>query len=399
MIRPCPRAIAVAAALVALCLLCETMITPTGLGVAVGWALLMAVVLANLLDIALALRLRIAPPTRELPRRLIAGQRHSVAVTVANPYRFSLRFDFNERPARSGNRALHLQGLPCSLKLPARHRACFEYQLQPLYRGALALGECQLHVSGPLGLWQVRHRFTLPQHAQVGPDAAALERLALERSSPAAHAGQVGPSWLAPPLTLIVWLDTGPALQAGSAQGRLWDHATDATVALAFAALGKGRPIGLHLNAGMGPRYIVPSASENQLPEFQRMLSGVQPGGQGVDFAAETTRLMAHAPANTMIILITRLPGNVEALQTPLRQLAQEHPLLIVDVMDDAVAKTRRTPVRIEAQAFGYCQAIQAISAHQQAAYPLISAGLNVVRTTGDNLAGVVIEQFGHVFG
>lgn len=399
MIRPCPRAIAVAATLTVLCLLCETMTSLGDLGAALGWAVLVAVILANVVDIALALRLRIAPPIRGLPTQLIAGQHHSVPVTVTNPYGFSLWFDFSEHPARSGTRALPLQGLPRSLKIRGRHRASFEYQLQPLYRGALALGECELQVSGPLGLWQVRHRFTLPQHAQVGPNADALERLTFEHSPPAAHIGHPGRPWVAAPLTLIVWLDTGPALQAGTAQGRLWDHATDATVALAFAALRKGRPIGLHLNAGMGLRHVVPSAGENQLPELQRMLSGVQPGGQAVDFVAETARLMAHTSASTMIILITRLPGNVEALQTPLRQLAQEHRLLVVDVMDDAVAKARRTPVRIEAQAFGYCRAIQAFSIHQQAAYPLISEGLNVVRTTGNNLAGVVVEHYANALG
>jgi uncharacterized protein (DUF58 family) len=396
MIRPRPRAIAVAATAVAVCLLCEALGTPGGLGPASAWAILMGVALANVADLALALRLRVPAPTRTLPERLVAGLAQPVPVTLVNPYRFSLRMDFNERPMPLGTASMTLYGLPRSLKVPARHQASFEYSLRPGTRGTLALADCELSLSGPLGLWQARRTFALPQRALAGPDFAALEYLALQGQawrSPAPYQDS-SPEHRNLPLTLLVWLDTGPGLQAGTVGGRLWDHATDAALALAFAAIGKGRPMGLHLNAGAGNRQLLPTASERLLPELYRLLGAVQPGGQQVDFAAEVARLSERPGSANLIILITRLPAHAGELQRPLSLLDRRHRLLIVDVLDEALIEAQRKPVRTEPDALGYCRALQALSAHEQAAYSLTRAGLNVVQTPGNTLANVVVDYY-----
>jgi uncharacterized protein (DUF58 family) len=370
-------------------------------GSGLGWALAIGYVLASVLDIYLACALQVSGLSRRLPQRLFAGEAHEIEVTLENPHGRSLRLAYTEHAGHPGGLALALQGLPRSLKVPPRHRARFTYWLRPLQRGVLVLDECYLYLSGPLGLWDIRRRVTLPERTRVGPHLVALERFARQavnerkrqRLGELAQCKGEAPGRVAP-TQLLVWLDTGPAMLAGKPGARALDHAVDAALALALAAADLGLPVGLHLNAGPGPRQFIAAAGAHWLPALYRLLETVQATTQPVDVAVEAARLITPNAPPALIILMTRLSTANPFQAGPLAQLAREHRLIIADITDNLGHEIPRRPIRTDAAAQAYCRAIQAAATSEQAAEHLTRHGLEVLQAPGSALAEKVLERF-----
>lgn len=401
MIRPRLGAIALAALGLILVLGSEAIIALGKPGAALACALAIGYALASALDIYRARGLVVPSLYRDLAPRLALGQAQEVKVTLENPHGYSLRLEYTEGVGRHGNSALVLQGLPRRLEIPPRHSARFTYQLRPLKRGTLALHECWLYVSGPWGLWEVRRRVPLAQRAHVGANLPALGQLSrhagnqwLTQRLAEPLPGDQGAANLRSPARLLIWLDTGPSMHSGPAGGRALDHATDAALALVLAAHASSTPVGLHLNAGTGPRRLSPSARAHQLAQACRLLETVQPSAHPVDFATEAARLMEAGAGPALIVLLTRLPADSSALAGPLCALARRHRLFIAHITDEHSAQARYRPVRTDADAQAYCRAMQVLGAQAQAIDQLARQGLEVLQAPGSTLAKEVVARF-----
>ncbi|WP_263262570.1 hypothetical protein [Pseudomonas sp. RIT-PI-S] len=396
LIRPRYPALLLAAGLLAVAFACEAQ---ADLG-ALPWVMLVAFVLASALDIRAARRLRLGEPHRALPQRLSAGQENTVEVTLENPHGRALRLQYDERLGdRLGfSHAVEVQGLPRRLKIPPRHAARFSYQLRPLNRGALMMGEAWLYVSGPLGLWEARQRFALPQRARAGTNLPVLTRLTQEASNQwraqrlAADAN--GQADLARPGGLLIWLDTAPVMGSVQGEARALDYAMDAALALACAAQASGARVALHLSAGDSRRQLASAAGERQLEALHQVLEELQLSTHPTDYTAEAASLLQRHPGGDWVVLITRLPADGAALVGPLAEVARQHRLVIADIAEQRLLETCHRPIRTDADARAYCMAIPALGHREHVCAQLAAAGLEVMQAPGEHLASELVERY-----
>jgi uncharacterized protein (DUF58 family) len=377
MIRPRYRACALMTVLLVGALASEAW------GGRLGWLLLGGFVVISAVDIAWAARVQLSGFERHLPEQLAIGCLHPVSVTLHNPHPYAVRLSYHE--CLGGNAAARTLGLPARLKVPARHQARFQYRLQPMSRGPLVFTACELQVSGPLGLWEVRHRLAAPQRSRAGPNLARLSALAGERYF--ACVPRRGPD-------LVIWLDTGPAL-GGLHQGqRPLDHATDAILAVACAALARGARVALHFDGNPNRRYLAAAGGDAQLHALSQAVANLQASAHPMAWRASAVSLMQHSHRDDLVLLITRLPTNDTEVLAPLSEVARERRLVIADIVEQPLLDMARQPLRNEAQARAYCGVIQALGPRQRASAVLAAAGLEVLHVPGQGLAQALVERY-----
>lgn len=387
MIRPRYGVCAMAAALLALAWAAEVAAIPGALLLG-GWIL--AIVL-SVVDIGWALRLLPVTFERELAPRLALGRDHAVWVTLHNPGARRLRVHYHEQLAIRAASA-RVTGLPRQLKVPARHSTRFAYGLRPSTRGLLGLDACALYVSGPLGLWEVRHLLHAPQRSRVSPDVTALVSTAGQAfSSPPIHS----PKAAGAPADLVLWIDTGAAMASTRHGERLLDHAIDAAVALACNAMAQGGRVALHLAGDPRRGYIPPGRGDRHFQALYQLLEDPPLSLQPTDWAASAANLLEHAGRRTVVVLITRLPaeGDLGALRA-LVAVAQTHRLIVADVMEQTLLAPARAAVRSNRCAHDYCLATQAIAQRERLGVTLRAAGAEAMHVPGVGLPEMLVARY-----
>ena len=378
MLRPRYRVCILAAVLLGLALATEG----TGLNGALLASACAAAVALSAIDIGWALRLRPQLLERELPGRLAVGEEHLIWVTVQNPHTCPLRVRYSE-PLET-ERGARLSGLPQRLTIPARHRARFAYGLRPISRGAFGLNACELHVSGPFGLWEARHLHSLPQRSRVGPALCALESLGH-------HYRVAGPALSA---DLVLWIDTGPFMASTRHGERLLDHAIDAALALACHAMAQGQRVALHLEGGQGREYLSPGMGDRQLQALYQILEDPPLSIQPTDWAASAASVLEHAARPAVVVLLTRLPPEPAQVITSLAAVAAAHHLIVVDTVEFSVHQQARSTVHDNASAHAYCMAMTVLAGRERLCLALEATGAQTLRAPGVKLPEALLACY-----
>lgn len=378
MLRPRYRVCILAAVLLGLALATE--------GIGLNGALLAiacaAAVALSAIDIGWALR---RPPQvleRELPGRLAVGEEQLIWVTLQNPHARPLRVRYSE-PLET-ERSARLSGLPRLLTIPARHRARFAYGLRPISRGAFGVDACELHVSGPFGLWEARHLHSLPQRSRVGPALCALESLRLFYSA-------AGPAFSA---DLVLWIDTGPLMASTRNGERLLDHAIDAALALACQAMAQGQRVALHLAGGQGREYLSPGVGDGQLQALYQILEDPPLSIQPTDWAASATSVLEHTSRPAVVVLLTRLPHEPGQVITSLAAVAAAHRLIVVDSVEHSMHQQARSAVHDNASAHAYCMAMQVLAGRERVCLALEAIGAQTLVAPGTQLPEALLACY-----
>ncbi|HUL58178.1 MAG TPA: DUF58 domain-containing protein [Anaeromyxobacteraceae bacterium] len=404
-------------------------------GPALGWTVLAldaAVLGLVLADAALAPApgsLRASRRVRE-PLSAFAPNRVDLAVESASPRR--LRLDWADAPPASFDSAAH-RG---RIDLPPGGVARLSYEAVPRARGAAEFGDLHLRARGPLGLAARQWTVPLAATVKVYPDLRGLARLAgaaaLEAGRPSLRGLREGREfaslrpyqpgddfrsidWKAtarrgapvvrewqPERNQTLWLllDCGRHLSARLADGRTkLDHAVDAALSLARAAVSRGDRPGAVLFAAGIDRVVPPGAGRTRLGPLAEALHAAQARVEEADYGAAFDALDARQRRRALVVVFTDLadPETSALLLARAAQLRLRHLVLVAAVADSEIADAARAEPRDQDGAYQRVAAERILDERDAAARRLTAAGVRVESVPARDLAAAVLGRYREV--
>ncbi|HEX9242397.1 MAG TPA: DUF58 domain-containing protein [Anaeromyxobacter sp.] len=427
-----PLPTARAALLLALGALLALFASGTGAVPALVAAVDAALVLLVLADAARAPRPGAVRAVRTVREPLSAFAPNAVEVRLETSSPRPLRLLAADAPPAS----FEARGHRAALALPPGGEAVLAYEVRPRARGRAAFGDFHLRGTGPLGLAARQWKVPLAREVRVYPDLRALASLpgatrpepgraracghregrefaALRAYAPgddvrsidwkatARRGGPVVREWQ-PERNQTVWLllDCGRHLSARLADGRVkLDHAVDAALALARAAVVRGDRAGAVLFGAEVERVVPPGTGRAQLAPLAEALHLAEARVEESDYSAALDALEARQRRRALVVIFTDLadPDTSALLLARAAQLRRRHLVLVAAVADSEIADAARARPRDAEEALVRAAAEAILDEREQAAARLASAGVRVESVPARELAAAVVARYADV--
>lgn len=325
------------------------------------------------------------------------------------------------------------QGHRARIAAPSGGAALLAYQVVPRERGLHRFGDLQVRARGPWGLAARQWRVPLQQEVAVYPDLRGLARAeapgAPEPGSARARGHREGREfeslrpysagddlravdWKAtarrgfpvvrqhePERNQTVWLllDCGRHLSARLPDGRVkLDHAVDAALALARAAVKRGDRVGALLFGAEVRRIVPPGRGSRQLGPVAEALFRAEAAVEESDYAAAFDALAARQRRRALVVVFTDLadPDSSALLLRRAAFLRRRHLLLLAAVADSAIADAARALPETEADAYARLAAERILAERDLAARRLQAAGVEVASVPARDLTAAAVGGY-----
>lgn len=334
-----------------------------------------ALLVATASDAWLSRREPIVSAERRLPERAHRGRAAEVTLRLANPAPRAVRVELYEAvPEGLGASRQHFRA-----RLPAGGTRELPYTLRPERRGDVAFGAVVLFVGSRLGLLRRRVLTDAGQELRVYPDPGALlRREALDPRRLFAELG-VRPvrrrgdgfefeslrdyvpgddprrlDWAASARrgravvrcyehernhTVCIALDASRLMAAEVAGRSKLDHAVDAALVLAHAALTSGDRVSLCAFDREVRGFLAPRRHRGELGAVLDFLRPLAPRRVEADYRALVRVLATRQRQRALVVVLTDfVEVDATALRESLAVLARRHPVLLVAIRDPLFA-------------------------------------------------------------
>ncbi|MCQ4295819.1 DUF58 domain-containing protein [Pseudomonas stutzeri] len=394
------------------------------------WGLLLALGMVAVLD-ARNLKRRPSPSLqRSLSGNLPLGHWSNVQLLVRNEDTHPAELElFDHVPE-----GMLFEQLPQRIRLQPWEHCQITYRLRPVRRGRFAFQRCDMQLTSPLGLWRSKRQLPLADDTRVYPDFARLHGAGLQavdvwlnrlgvRQQPRRGLGlefhqlrefREGDTlrqidWKATARTrmpiareyqdeqdqqIVLMLDCGRRMRSQDAELTHFDHALNAGLLLAYAALRQGDAVGVCTFAGE-PRYVAPAKGQQQLRVLLNSLYDLQPTQQPADYGAATEQLLARQQRQALVIVLSNLRDEDDAeLHAALQRLSRRHRVLLVSLREEVLDHLRVRPVQNLDDALDYCGAQDYLSARQQLHKRLMANGMPVLDVPPCDLGPALVGRY-----
>lgn len=337
---------------------------------------------AVLFDLFLLALLPLPTAERRLPGSAALNVGLDVHLRLHNPGAGALQVEvFDHQPPEGA-----VEGLPRTLKVPARGWAEMTYRLRPTSRGNLQFGRVEMRLDSPLRLWQKRVRVGEAAVLRVYPNFAALSGYALlatdhrladvgilqrRRRGEGMDFDQLreyreGDSqrkidWKASQRLnklisreyqderdqqVLFLVDCGRRMRAKDDDCSHFDHALDATLLLAYVGLRQGDAVGLMTMSGE-ERFLAPHKSREMVHRILNTVYDLQPGLLTSDYYQAAVNLSKRLRKRAMIVIISNLRDEDDDTLLPaMRLLQKRHLVLFASLRERALDEAVELPVR-----------------------------------------------------
>ena len=360
----------------------------------VWWGLLLALLATALFDVYRLRRLPTPEVQRSLSGSLPLGHWSPVQLTVSNRQPAPLELElFDHVPP-----GMTVEQLPQRVRLQSGEHCRLDYRVQPNQRGQVMFQRCDVRLLSPLGLWRSRRPLTLHSETRVYPDFAQLHGAGLKaidlwlnrlgvRQQPRRGLGlefhqlrefREGDTlrqidWKATarartPIAreyqderdqqIMLMLDCGRRMRSQDDELTHFDHALNASLLLAYAALRQGDAVGLCTFASDNPRHIAPAKGQQQLRVLLNAVYDLQATQRPADYSEAVERLLARQQRRALVIVLGNLRDEDDAgLHAALTRLSRRHQVLMVSLREEILDRLRLRPVQTLEDALDYCGA------------------------------------------
>jgi len=397
----------------------------------INWGLLLALFALSLLD---ALRLRRLPSPRvqrQMPGSLALGRWSEIRLEVEHDFDQPLAIQiFDHVPD-----GLSFENLPLDIELQPGQRSLIGYRLRPLKRGHFTFDTCELNLPSPFGLWSGKRLLNLTDHTRVYPDFARLyggQLLAVDnwlsqlgvrqrqRRGQGMEFHQLrefreGDSlrqidWKATarhrtPIAreyederdqqIIFMLDCGRQMRSQDGELSHFDHALNACLLLSYVALRQGDAVGLMTFASDQPRFIAPVKGAGQLKVLLNGVYDLDSTRRSADYPAAVNQLLARQKRRALVVLVSNLRDEIdEELLNAVRQLSQQHRVLVASLRETTLDDLRHLPVQTLEEALTYCATVDYLNSSSQHHERLIAHGAAVMQARPEDLGPGLVTRY-----
>lgn len=396
----------------------------------VWWGLLLALGVAALIDVIDLRRLPMPAVQRSLSGNLPLGHWSTVQLTVRNDHGRAVEIELFDHVPES----MAFEQLPQSVRLQPGEHCRLDYRLRPTQRGRFALRHCSIRLTSRLGMWRNRRLLPLADETRVYPDFAQphdaglqaidvwLNRLGV-RQHPRRGLGlefhqlrefREGDTlrqidWKATARTrtpiareyqderdqqIMLMLDCGRRMRSQDGELTHFDHALNAGLLLAYAALRQGDAVGVCTFAGE-QRHVAPGKGQQHLRVLLNSLYDLQPTQQPADFAAAVDQLLMRQQRRALVIVLSNLRDEDDVeLHAALARLGRRHRVLLVSLREEVLDHLRLRPVETLQDALDYCGAQDYLSARQELHKRLAARGTPVMDVQPCDLGPALIGRY-----
>jgi uncharacterized protein (DUF58 family) len=368
---------------------------------------------------------------RVAPRRFSLGEEHEVSLTLESFAPFGMRVEIHDEPPET----FEQRGASQELRLAPFGQARVRYTVVPTRRGDHPFGTVFFRIVGPLGLAAVTGRQMLSTRARVYPSLKGLRRLELaarflEKSSGFRSLRREGGGdefeklreyqpdddyrhidWKAAarrqrPVTrvfeaernqtVMVCVDTGRGMAARVGDLTKLDHALNAALLLAYAAVRLEDQVGLLLFADEVQVFLPPRKGMAQFRRITNALYGAEATLSFVDLRSPLRLLRAKIRRRALMIFFTDLLDEAQArpLVEYARRLATRHLPLVVTLSDPAVVEASRAIPQAADEAYAQLVATEILREREALLRALRAEGAQVVDAPSDRISTAAVNRY-----
>lgn len=395
------------------------------------WGLLLCASAVAILD---AWRLRRLPSPavqRTLPGHLALGRwqemRIEIGATAAQPLQMEI---FDHVPD-----GMTFQHLPQRLTLLPAQRCEASYRLFPVQRGHFQFDTFEIRLYSALGLWRQRRLLPLATQTRVFPDFTRLHGAPLMavnswlsrlgvRQQPRRGLGvdfhqlreyREGDTlrqidWKATarkriPIAreyqddrdqqILLMLDCGRRMRSQDGTCSHFDHALNASLLLAYAALRQGDALGLLTFATDQRRFLSPAKGQSQLNALLNSTYDLINTRQAADFRQAATEVLKKQKRRALVIILSNLRDeDDEDLLGAVRQISQRHRVLVVSLREAVLDGLREQPLRSFDDALAYCGTLEYLNGRSRLHERLQAHGVPVLDARPQELGPQLISRY-----
>ena len=384
-----------------------------------------------LVDVASLVGRRRFSAERSAPAIFSVGRYNTVSLTLRSNSRLKLRGTIADDPLADAED----RGLPAPFVAPPHGNLIARYEVRPTRRGSRTFGAVTVRYDGPLGLVGRRERIAVAGTVDVYPDVHAARALELlrrqgrqdarlgslrvrggdtefERLRPYQRGDEIRHvDWRASArrddLTVrqfqaesnqnvVFALDVGRAMRAEWQGLTAIDHALNASLLAADAALRSGDKAGLFVFDALPRAFLPPSSGRTGARKLTRAAYALEASLEATDFRAAIAFLRSQVKARSLFVVLTNVldPHSSKELASALRSLLPKHLPLCVLLRDTDVEALATEPARERRDLFVRAAAAEALAARDELVRTLRNAGVLVIDARPDDVTPELVTSY-----
>lgn len=331
-----------------------------------------------------ALLVRQPPPvtlTRTLRHSIPVEVWSKVVLTLTHQGRYALRLQLHDHyPAWFA-----VEAMPTTLVLPVGRTAEVTYRVKPSQRGDAAFNGTDVVLLSPLGLWQKKHHYSLPDQVKVFPNFQAIGRYALlatdhrlsqmgvkrrQRRGEGNDFHQLREYRAGDSLRQIDWkatsryrkmiskeyqderdqqvlflLDCGRRMRHQEAGRIHLDQALNAMLLLAHVASQQGDAVGM-LSFGGPQRWLPPNKGAGAVKALLSRVYDLTATQEAADFLVAAKQTMSLQQRRALVVILTNTRDEDHSdLISAVQQLKRRHLVVVANLRESLLADAVAKPV------------------------------------------------------
>jgi uncharacterized protein (DUF58 family) len=383
---------------------------------------------------------RLSAPTRIeriVAQSLAVGEWHDVTVRVGGTATRISGLIHDAHPT-----SFDAQPMPQAFEVAPGRWTSLSYRVRPLERGDHRFGPMTFRLTSPLRLWQRNSACDVPTTTRVYPDFAKVAQYVLlavdnrlsqigvlqrrrrgegldfqelreyrqgdtshqiDWKATARHGKLISREYQDERDQYIVFmLDCGQRMRAhervtgqGADPLSHFSHTLNALLLLSYVALRQGDAVGVLTFAHPEPRYLPPRKS---IATVNRILNGIydlEPTLQTSDYLTAGEQLARRLNRRALIVLLTNVRDEDDALLLPMLQLLQRrHLILLANLREMTLDTVARTPIETFDDALTYGAAAEYLRARARALARLRHKGVQIVDAYPSQLPRMLVNKY-----
>lgn len=367
---------------------------------------------------------------RNLPGSFAVGVGNKVTIRLDN----NLARDLNCIVTDHYPKQIHVKGLPISVNVAANKATEFKYWAHPNTRGDAIFTIVDVRIKSPMGLWDYRYCYDIPQTVSVYPNFTAITQF--EQLGHDQQSSQLGVhllqrrgegldfhqlreyrdgdtsrqvDWKASSRRrkliareyqderdqdIIFLLDCGRRMHAKDGDLSHFDHCLNSMLLLSYVALRQGDGIGLLSYAG-DKRWLPPVKGKAKINTILNTVYDLHSSTRTSDLVEAATELMARHRKRALVIVLTNIrEEDRDDVVAATQLLNKKHLVMVASLRENFLDEVIEESVSDFDSSLLYCETTEILAMRKRLLDRVRSSGVIVADSIPQQLPIQLVNQY-----